>query len=165
MTDEYIDLYLDYANQHDYLADLVHNRNRGISDDSMLKTLIKEALSSIQYCHSEGVIHADIKLENFLIQESQGHMVLKLADFGLSHRLDPQLDGFLMKELAGTGQYIAPECGKAKVVSSAIDIWSFGICMYEMAVGYKPHLICRRFYQIGEVPFDEKDWASIDPEL
>ena len=37
ITDEYIDIYLAYANKYDYLADLVHNRNSGVTDQNVLK--------------------------------------------------------------------------------------------------------------------------------
>ena len=93
---------------------------------------------AIRHCHENSVIHADIKLLNFLIHESHGSMSLLLCDFGLSQKIDSDLGGFHMKELTGTGGYFAPECGKDTVVTSAIDLWSFGICLYEMAVGYKP---------------------------
>ena len=65
-------------------------------------------------------------------------MRLFICDFGLSQYTDPCTDGYLMEELTGSGGYIAPECGKGEFVTKAIDIWSFGICLYEMSVGYKP---------------------------
>ena len=165
VTDEHVDIYLEYANKYDYLSDLVNTRNCGIADVTELRRYVRQALSGIQYCHENGIIHSDLKIENLLVHESDGSSNLLLCDFGLSQREDPTIGGYVMHELSGSGGYIAPECKEGKVVTKAIDIWSFGICLYQMAVGYKPQAIDRRFMKKGVVPFDDKDWESFDKSL
>ena len=66
--------------------------------------------------------------------------IVKLCDFGLSHVMKPELNGkALMVEKCGTGGYIAPEIGsKNTYVGPEIDMWSFGVMLYEMCTAYKP---------------------------
>jgi len=58
--------------------------------------------------------------------------------------------------------YIAPEICKGAEVTEKIDMWSLGICVYEMAVAYKPHVLDKQFSKTGVVPFRERDWKGLD---
>nr|XP_051697894.1 uncharacterized protein LOC127489945 isoform X2 [Oryctolagus cuniculus] len=49
------------------------------------RTLFGQALAAVSYCHAQRVVHRDLKLGNLLLDE---HMTIKLADFGLSLRLE-----------------------------------------------------------------------------
>ncbi len=66
--------------------------------------------------------------------------MVKLCDFGLSHIMSPEYSGkSLMAERCGTGGYIAPEIGtKNSIVGPEIDMWAFGVMLYEMCTAYKP---------------------------
>ena len=85
------------------------------------------------------MIHADIKLENVLKQTpivSEEYPVAKICDFGLSSKMDA--NGQLSMPKVGTVGYMAPEIGKGILVDSSIDMWSFGILLYELSTAYKP---------------------------
>lgn len=66
--------------------------------------------------------------------------IVKLCDFGLSHVMKPEYGGkALMVEKCGTGGYIAPEIGsKNTIIGPEIDMWAFGVMLYEMCTAYKP---------------------------
>lgn len=66
--------------------------------------------------------------------------IVKLCDFGLSHIMSAEYGGkALMVEKCGTSGYIAPEIGtKNTLVGPEIDLWSFGVMLYEMCTAYKP---------------------------
>lgn len=65
-------------------------------------------LSSVKYMHQIGIVHRDLKLENFVFNEkSENNYELKLIDFGLSEKFSNDSDQF--KSIAGTYMYIAPE--------------------------------------------------------
>lgn len=63
---------------------------------------------------------------------------LKIADFGLAHIIDKTTKKAHMKLAAGTLSYLAPEIKNDSYITTAVDIWSFGIMIYEMCVGYRP---------------------------
>lgn len=95
--------------------------------------------SALAYIHSRGVIHGDLKLSNIFAHREEGSDIhLKLADFGLSLVID-QSTGKAHRELAaGTMGYLAPEIKDNSYITTASDIWSFGIMIYELCVAYKP---------------------------
>jgi serine/threonine protein kinase len=94
------------------------------------------------------IIHRDIKPENFVFQSrvkegdcskqyqnGQGP-ALKLIDFGIAH-YDEEPDASC-KTLCGTPLYVAPEVFFRQPYSSEADMWSLGVLVYTMLVGYPP---------------------------
>ncbi len=100
--------------------------------------LIVQAAAALAAAHSAGIVHRDVKPENMMVR-SDGH--LKLVDFGLA-RFAPGLQqaGFATAPgmRAGTLAYMSPEQLRAEEVSSASDIFSLGIVLYEFASGRHP---------------------------
>ena len=86
-------------------------------------------LKGIEYCHTKGVIHRDLKPQNILISE-RGQ--LKLADFGLARAFVPPARQFTHEVV--TLWYRAPEILLGcKIYAFPIDIWSIGTIIAEMA--------------------------------
>lgn len=93
-----------------------------------------------------GVIHSDMKIQNALLQRpecKEEFPILKLCDFGLSHVISSDLNGkAFMVEKCGTGGYIAPEIkSKDNYVGPEIDMWAYGVMLYEMCTAYKPTVL------------------------
>lgn len=86
--------------------------------------------------HRLKIVHRDVKPDNVLLNE---HGVARLTDFGAAHITDAATittNGAFI----GTLHYMAPEILKGKPVDHRVDIWSFGVMMYEMVTGYKPFM-------------------------
>ena len=86
------------------------------------------------YCHSRGVIHRDLKLENVLFKnQSKDDFFVKVVDFGIAGVAQEKVD-------SGTLAYMSPEC-LDKVdskTSAAIDVWAIGVMFYTMIYGELP---------------------------
>ncbi len=92
--------------------------------------LIMEVAEALEYAHSEGVIHRDIKPHN-LILTAEGHLVV--TDFGLARFLSaPSIT--VSGEMMGTPAYMSPELVRAEqqVIDLRTDVYSLGITLYEM---------------------------------
>jgi calcium-dependent protein kinase len=92
----------------------------------------------LNYLHSHGVVHRDVKLEN-LIFDREGSEHLKLIDFGFSAKWSPVSDTN-MDEIAGTLHYMAPEVLSGKDYTSQCDLWSLGVIAFTLLSGTMPFL-------------------------
>ena len=72
-----------------------------------------------------------------------------------------------MERAVGTQDYWAPEMQDGAWISTAVDMWAYGIVLYEMAVGYKPKKIKHlNLPQLAEgIPYFKKNWVQKDPQL
>ncbi len=95
---------------------------------------VTSSSSSLQFLHLCGVVHRDVKPENLMFDGSNR---LKLCDFGLAAE---KIGQFVKtrSNLAGTPRYMAPEAFKNEPCSEKIDIFAFGMIVWEMYTGRLP---------------------------
>jgi calcium-dependent protein kinase len=93
-----------------------------------------QMLLALNYIHSRGVVHGDIKLENFMYDQQESNH-LKLIDFGFSKI--SQLSGEGKSGFIGTLGYTAPELFEDKF-SSQCDMWSLGVIVFSLLTGDMP---------------------------
>jgi len=91
-------------------------------------------LSSIAYCHANGIVHRDLKLENFLFETEEDDSELKLIDFGLSQYFE---DDTVLHNAVGTPYYVAPEVMQGNY-DAKCDVWSIGVIAYMLLSGTPP---------------------------
>jgi serine/threonine protein kinase len=108
----------------------------GPLDSKVIEQVVETIGSALGYAHKQGVLHRDIKPSNVLISNEN---VIYLADFGLARIAVAGESTLSTDSVMGTPQYISPEQAMGrKYLDSKTDIYSFGVMLYEMAVGQVP---------------------------
>ncbi|GAB2231401.1 hypothetical protein Droror1_Dr00010407 [Drosera rotundifolia] len=92
-----------------------------------------EIARGMEFVHSKGIIHRDLKPENILIDQDF-HM--KMADFGTACD-EAHVDFF--SDDPGTYRWMAPEMIKRKPYGRKVDVYSFGLILWEMVAGRIPY--------------------------
>ena len=125
---------------------LVETEKFSISDGTMPEIMVqhifRQIVLGLNYLHSSGIVHGDIKPENMLLS---GDGTVKISDFGQSQILDR--DSKLTKTL-GTPAYLSPEiCAGEDYDGFAADIWALGVSLY--------------YFVFGKLPFESESVADL----
>ncbi|CAN4102686.1 unnamed protein product [Withania somnifera] len=115
------------------LCDLIKKQG-GSLDESLIKSYAKQILLGLDYLHSVGVVHCDIKGQNILIGQDG---IIKVVDFGCGKLLGDEVN-HLSSGFFGTPAFMAPEVARGEEQQFPADIWSFGCTIIEMATGSPP---------------------------
>ncbi|KAL4570552.1 hypothetical protein LXL04_026208 [Taraxacum kok-saghyz] len=131
LTQKRLAIVMEYAHGGELFRNI---RSRGRFSEDEARFLFQQLISGVNYCHSMGICHRDLKLENNLLDGSPSPR-LKIFDFGHSKSglLEPQAKS------RGTPAYIAPEVLSRKEYDGKItDVWACGVTLYVMLVGAYP---------------------------
>lgn len=108
--------------------------------------IVMQALAGIEEAHLGGVVHADLKADNILLdQRRAGTDVVKIVDFGIARLVtgvrDPE------ERISGTPEYMAPEVIGGATPSFASDLYAVGILLYEL-LSYRTPFFARSTTEI-----------------
>ncbi|KAJ4784720.1 Calcium-dependent protein kinase [Rhynchospora pubera] len=124
--------------------------------------LMRIIVKFIQSCHSLGVMHRDLKLENFMLTNNDDDLSIKAIDFGLSVFFKP---GEIFNDIVGSPLYLAPEVLNRRYGPEA-DIFSAGVILYILLCGVPPFWADTQegiYDEIkkGHIDFGSEQWALI----
>ncbi|XP_076070035.1 uncharacterized protein LOC143041829 [Oratosquilla oratoria] len=111
--------------------------------------LFGQLMEAVEYLHSRGVVHRDLKPKNLLLTEQK---VLKVADFGIARIYIVEKKEVLFRRCVGAMAYIAPEIlAYSKYSGPPADLWSCGMTLFTKINGRKPWKspeLENRFYKL-----------------
>jgi mitogen-activated protein kinase kinase kinase 1 len=110
----------------------------GVFHEPVLLRYLHQTLLGLDYLHSNGILHRDLKGANVLVDTSGHH--LRIADFGAAARMMSKstVPGEFQGQLQGTIAFMAPEVLRGDNYGRSCDIWSLGCLIIEMATGKPP---------------------------
>ena len=122
-----------YVEGHDLYGILKENPKLPIERVLKYATALAEALAA---AHAEGVVHRDLKPQNILVNKDDQIFV---SDFGLAKSFEEGAQGMTKTgAFLGTPRYMSPEQVEGKPADQRSDLYSYGLMLYEMAVGDVP---------------------------
>ncbi len=117
---------------------------QGLGIDQRLR-LFESVCSAVHYAHRNLIVHCDLKPSNILVT-AEG--VPKLLDFGIAKLLHPDLDDAMPTLTLGprmlTPEYASPEQVSGRPITTASDVYSLGVVLFQLLTGRRPYDVASR---------------------
>lgn len=137
-------------------GELVHRIGEAHYTEQTVASFLRATLRTLAQCHSNGILHRDVKPGNFLLASDKEDAPLKAIDFGLAVFMDDMNAPKTDLGLEGTPWYMAPETLQSEVYPES-DVWAAGVMAYQLLTGKFPYNDKSNPYN----PSLSKVWKSI----
>ncbi|XP_074845230.1 uncharacterized protein LOC142010709 [Carettochelys insculpta] len=108
-------------------------------EEREVRDYTRQIMSAVEHLHHHGIVHRDLKIENFLLDENNN---IKIVDFGLSNTMKFEgLSQELLNTQCGSPAYAAPELLAHKKYGPKVDVWSIGVSTFAMLTGTLPFIV------------------------
>lgn len=134
--------FYDFSHDHDFVyfyleyaagGDMFQYVRTYQPEEATIAYLLYQVADALAFCHDHGVVHRDMKPENILMTEAGEP---KLTDFGFADRV---VRGECRHPMScGTTDFMAPEMVEGAPCGFPIDVWAFGVIIYDLLVGHTP---------------------------
>lgn len=170
------------------LYETIEKSDGGRLTEPKARTVLRQVLDALAFCHAKKIVHRDVKPENFLLVTSDPDcLTLKLTDFGISTAIRPEnfaktlssqewssacFDSF--HESAGTMHYMAPESFSPNPPQQGkCDVWGAGVLLYFALSGEFPYgtssstpdEICDKICSGAAVEFRADCWKTVPEDV
>ena len=175
---------IDYGQTDDGLLYIVMEYLRGLTltqviakesplGNERIVDVVGQILSGLEEAHHAGVIHADLKSDNIVVEHRRGGWdLVKVVDFGIARLVGAPRAEEAKRTICGTPEYMAPELISGEDPTVASDLYAVGIVLYEILVGHTPFVggntldvLRRQLRQEPILPVLKRPDRSIDETL
>jgi serine/threonine protein kinase len=133
-TDDHAYIAMEYFEQGDLRAEI----KAGMTPDRVVE-IVRQVALALEAIHGRGIIHRDLKPENIMRRPTGS---VAVADFGIAKSMMQQEDMALTQtrhgDVVGTPYYLSPEQASGQEITTASDLYSLGVMMFEMLTGQRP---------------------------
>lgn len=128
-----------------------------------LRDIFQQIKEGLNYIHTQGWVHRDIKSENILVSKVKGYFRVKIIDIENMGQI-----GFSPKQIIGTPEFLPPEISIKTILHPSQDYWSYGCLVYEALFGEPPFGV--RNFQLEDIKIikeyhDRIDFTHLDDKI
>ena len=144
----------------------------GAYTEKLASIILRQVALAIYHLHSRGIVHRDIKPENVVFDNDAADSSVKIIDFGTAIALEEEGGKVTGGGRIGTWSYWAPEQLAQQPYDFAVDMWSLGVLMYILLVGFHPfdpdgeageqQILANM--KTGRVSYDMPEWQGVSPQ-
>jgi serine/threonine protein kinase len=130
------------------------------------RTVARNICEAMDFVHSKGFAHCDIKPRNYLLRSKRDDVDVRLADFGFAQHVHAPNS---LTSQCGTPFFVAPEVINRKPYDQKVDMWSIGVTTYLLLSGETPfngknrQQLFRRI-SCDEPVFHDDKWGNVSDE-
>ncbi|VDM27569.1 unnamed protein product [Toxocara canis] len=139
-----VHMVFEFLDGDDICFEIVKRASAGfVYSEAVASHYMKQLMLALQYMHSQGIVHRDIRPHNVVLASKDNSAPLKLSGFGVALKLDSP-DSIVLGGRVGTPQFMAPEVVSNVEYGTKADMWSAGVLLYILLCGRLPFVGSRR---------------------